>query len=213
MLLQQHDNSEYIGWELRFPCAQPCIMEELQTISSQMETDLECWKQEVEYQWSQFYELNYFTSQQLLLLREELGRLNNSDAETVKPEAIALLQSISREVCHQAVRSHVLNRTTMLVRECVPVDINHPVVKNLLKLDYSLEQCLQAAEQYPNDVYAAHFFLQQSEEQGVLFREALEDEPVMDWTSEDAPSHSRLHDRSVDSGDLEKQSSQGSIVR
>ena len=372
-------------------------MEELQAIATRMETDLDDWKKEIENKRDQFYELNYFTTQQLLLLREELGRLKDPEVEAVKPEAIALLQSISRVASPQAVRVHVLNVTTMLKeqqrvaalcseqvpipraekivddinivqestasvmdtsslqdslrstrksvpplpqcteaelsknqhailvnveesfgysknlillafercdnpedendvvewcmdnhekyqyeedkepeeeeeeeeeekeeeegeemdllednailspvreaktkeglearmelpaatfvdkklsqlkwveRERFPVDRHHPVVQQLLELDYPLEECLHAAELYPDNAHAAYSFLQQSEKQGELFRESLEDAALMDWTPEDARLYSRPHVRSTfDSGGFGKWSSHKSAVR
>ena len=350
--LQQHGSSEYIGWELRFSCALPCIVEKLQMITSEMEADLEIWKQGTEQQRDQFYELNYFTSQQLLLLREKLGRLKNDTLREVNPEAMTLLQSISREVYPQVVREQVVTVTTMLeehkrvargpppdqveeeqrmehvveetssllkdilktersknaarlsqlgdaklsdekqsilvnlkenfgyskelillafehcdnpedeneiaewctdnqdlyqseeagggeaeeeegeeeeyivvethddrkvkqteeekdhqekmelpaaklvkemkpglpklvVKERTVVDIDHPVVQELLSLDYPLEQCLDAAEQYPNDPDAAFTFLQQSGQQGELFKESLKDDVLVVGNADD----------------------------
>lgn len=107
MALQQHGNSEFIGWELQFSCAIPDIVKELKDIGSKMEKDLKDWKQEIQKQRDHFYELNYFTTQQLLILREELGRLKNGSLVQIKPEAITLLQSISREVSQQVVRKQV----------------------------------------------------------------------------------------------------------
>ena len=369
--LQQHGSSEYIGWELHFSCALPCIVEKLQMIASKMEADLEIWKQGTEQQRDQFYELNYFTSQQLLLLREKLGRLKNDTLREVNPEAMTLLQSISREVYPQVVREQVVTVTTMLeehkrvargpppdqveeeqrmehvveetssllkdilktersknaarlsqlgdaklsdekqsilvnlkenfgyskelillafehcdnpedeneiaewctdnqdlyqseeaggggveeeegeeeeyvvvetdddkevkqtkedhqermelpaaefvnkmkaslpklvVKERIVVDISHPVVQELLSLDYPLGQCLDAAEQYPDDADAAFTFLQQIGEQGELFKESLKDDVLMVGNADDLSLHSSSSERSpLDEGGFDRQ--------
>ena len=107
MALQQHGSGYYIGWKMTFPCALPNVVEELQKVANKMEDDLEKWKQEIQEKRDEFYELNYYTTQQLLLLREELGRLKETGEDQVKPYAMALLQSISREVSADAMKRYV----------------------------------------------------------------------------------------------------------
>ena len=108
MALQQYGSGDYIGWEMTFPCALPNVVEELQKVASKMETDLDKWKKEIQEKRDEFYELNYYTTQQLLLLREELGKLKEPGEDQVKPRAMALLQSISREVSADAMKRYVL---------------------------------------------------------------------------------------------------------
>ena len=117
MALQQYGSGDYIGWEMSFPCALPNVVEELQKVASKMEDDLEKWKQEIQEKRDEFYELNYYTTQQLLLLREELGRLKEPGEDQVKPHAMALLQSISREVSADAMKRYVQEVTTILEQQ------------------------------------------------------------------------------------------------
>ena len=117
MALQQYGSGDYIGWEMKFPCALPNVVEELQKVASKMEDDLEKWKQEIQEKRDEFYELNYYTTQQLLLLREELGRLKEPGEDQVKPHAMALLQSISREVSADAMKRYVQEVTTILEQQ------------------------------------------------------------------------------------------------
>lgn len=49
------------------------------------------------------------------------------------------------------------------------VDMNHPVVKELLQLNYSLEECFEAARWFPNDSHAALLYLMQHKEQRDMF--------------------------------------------
>lgn len=99
VLLQQRGNTVYIGLQLKFPCALPNIVQVLQECADKMETHLKQWETTVYGIRDQFYELNYFTTQQLLLLQAELGSIvHNPDTECVRPEVITLLQSISRRI-------------------------------------------------------------------------------------------------------------------
>ena len=107
MALQQHGSRDYIGWEMRFQCCLPNVVDRLQQVASNLENDLERWKCEIQEQRDQFYELNYYTTQQLLLLRKELGRLQEPGKTLVKPEAMALLQSISRDVPGDVMKGYV----------------------------------------------------------------------------------------------------------
>jgi hypothetical protein len=64
-----------------------------------MEEELSKWEDDVKGQRDSFYELNYYTTVQLLTLRRELGKLKDSSkSASISPEVLALLQSISSEV-------------------------------------------------------------------------------------------------------------------
>ena len=114
--LQQHGSGDYVGWEMWFPCNLPNVVDRLQQVASKLEADLEQWKHEIQKQREQFYELNYYTTKQLLLLRQELGRLQEPGENVVKPEAMALLQSISRKITDNEVKTCVLS-VRMTTRE------------------------------------------------------------------------------------------------
>ena len=112
MALQQHGSGDYIGWEMNCPCNLPNVVDKLQQVASNLENDLEKWKCEIGEQRDQFYELNYYTTQQLLLLRKELSRLQEPAGENaVNPEAMALLLSISRDVSGDVMKEYVLGVT------------------------------------------------------------------------------------------------------
>lgn len=69
-----------------------------------MEDELEEWKRAVEESRDQFYQLNYYTTLQLLMLREELGKLRNGHHEcSIDPGPMTLLMSISLNVTPPAV--------------------------------------------------------------------------------------------------------------
>ena len=85
------------------------IVNSLQVRASVMEKDLDDWKRELSLHRNQFYELNYFTTPQLLSLREELGQFKGSNisAKPVKQEVMTLLQCISRQLSSDSVKDEV----------------------------------------------------------------------------------------------------------
>ena len=111
LLLQQFGNNKYIGWTKQFNCDSAEALRRLQVQASEMENDLEDWKKELSDQREKVYELNYFTTPQLLLLREELGgfRSNPEATKPIKHEAMSLLHSLSREITSQVVKEYVQN--------------------------------------------------------------------------------------------------------
>ena len=85
------------------------IVNLLQIRASAMEKDLEGWKHELSLHRNQFYELNYFTTPQLLSLREELSQFKGIkiSSKPVKQEVMTLLQCISRQLSSDSVKNEV----------------------------------------------------------------------------------------------------------
>ena len=81
---------------------------ELNASAKEMENALEEWENEVKKSRCHYYELNYYTTLQLLRLRRELGQMRHNTDKQLDPEILALLHSISLEVNSDNV-SHVLN--------------------------------------------------------------------------------------------------------
>ena len=71
------------------------LVEDLQEHAKVMEDKLKTWNEEVSKARKQFYELNYFTTRQLLVLRNELGVLKKSSQSHQWEQVMALLMSIS----------------------------------------------------------------------------------------------------------------------
>ena len=92
---------KYSGWVLKFHCTVDMV-DKLQQLAKDMEEELQTWEDEVRQARKEYYELNYYTTLQLLTLRQELGRLKISEqprAHTqIKPQVLALLESISTEI-------------------------------------------------------------------------------------------------------------------
>lgn len=108
--LQQHGNSEYVGWVLTFDCYANNILECLEYQAKEMEDDLVTWERNVLAYRNDFYELNYYTTQQLLLLREELGWFKMSRAASPSAKTsimMSLLQSISGDVTVECIANEL----------------------------------------------------------------------------------------------------------
>ena len=107
--LQKFGNVKYTGWILQVPCSadskfQNEVVCQLQAQARKMETELSDWKEKVKQTRDRFYELNYYTTFQLLTLRRELGALKNSqETSVIFPNVLALLQSISLDITSEVV--------------------------------------------------------------------------------------------------------------
>ena len=95
------------------------IVNSLQVQASTMEKDLDDWKCELSLHRDRFYELNYFTTPQLLSLREELGQFKGSEilAKPVKQEVMTLLQCISRHLSSDSVKNEVQTVNGLLAEQ------------------------------------------------------------------------------------------------
>ena len=122
--LQKAGNVAYSGWKVSFDCATYTVVgfgekqevqlqeesadervKQLQEYAKQMEDDLKVWENEVKESRSHHYELNYYTTLQLLRLRKELGLVQQNPTRPVDPQILALLESISPEVTSGSVQS------------------------------------------------------------------------------------------------------------
>ena len=93
VLLQQAGNIKYIGFEMKFSCA--CVeATDLEDYIDMMERDLNTWLHQVERSRKKYYHLNYFTAEQLVLLRKELGSVRTNPKLSVNPQLHCLLQSV-----------------------------------------------------------------------------------------------------------------------
>ena len=104
--LQQVGNVTYTGWIFQVPCSRiEEIVTALQQKANAMEKEFSQWKRLVTDAREEFYELNYFTTAQLLALRKELSM--ERQASDVAPNVLFLLQSISSQVTSRGVRDVV----------------------------------------------------------------------------------------------------------
>ena len=85
---------------LQVPCtANKEIVNKLQQLAKEMESKLDNWKGCIALARKEYYELNYYTTIQLLTLRQTLGVFKEGGKDVVVPaEVLALLQSIHPKV-------------------------------------------------------------------------------------------------------------------
>ena len=102
--LQQVGNVKYSGWVLQVPCStDKAIVNLLQQQAKDMEIELHEWRDQVKRTRLKFYELNYYTTLQLLMLRKQFGAVKNLEKPDITPNSLALLQSISSQVTSEMV--------------------------------------------------------------------------------------------------------------
>ena len=125
--LQQAGNVEHSGSILTFPCAQYSgdekspvfnekvgkqLVELLQEHAKQMEEALKDWQVEIQFARTLYYQLNYYTTLQLLTLRREFGRYKAFYSYFVPPNVLALLHSVSPQITNYTIRDAVVRATT-----------------------------------------------------------------------------------------------------
>ena len=85
---------KYRTFEGRFCLNSDGIIDQLQKMAKQMETDLDEWRTNVEHLRTKYYHMNYFTARQLSLICHELSNLHTVTHHSVKPWFINLIQSV-----------------------------------------------------------------------------------------------------------------------
>ena len=104
-------NINYISWSFTFFCCSPRAVKELSLLSDKMAKELFDWNTTVEQARDEYYELNYFTTQQLLSLRQELGKMQDPSSSAALPETsnvMMMLYSISPIVTPRKVQDTML---------------------------------------------------------------------------------------------------------
>jgi hypothetical protein len=125
--LQQAGNVQYIGWRMEFYC-QTLLVEHLQLQAKKMEDELEMWDKEVILARNNFYELNYYTAHQLLVLRSELGRLKI--VRQSSKQVMSLLGSISSAITLTTV-TNIVQQVVNTPLEDLETDICSPFEEEL----------------------------------------------------------------------------------
>ena len=85
---------KYRKFETKYSLHSDGIINRLQEMAKQMETDLDEWRTDVESLRSKYYHMNYFTTRQLSLICQELSTLHTVTHRSVKPWFINLMQSV-----------------------------------------------------------------------------------------------------------------------
>ena len=130
MVLQQVGNVKYIGWYITVLCS-PELIPELRKLHSLMQRELEEWRRAVRHSREYHYELNYFTTPQLLTLRQALGHSATSSSHSINSQVLALLHSISPHISIQSVNDAVKREVESgeTVQEYNPVQKSHDFVQ------------------------------------------------------------------------------------
>ena len=148
--LQKAGNVTYSGWKVSFDCATYIVaysgeleeeevfmiqkesaeqrVKELEIYAKKMEKDLYLWRKEVKKSRSRHYELNYYTTLQLLRLRKELGLVHQNPTKVVDPQILALLESISPKVTSIKVQNIIssLKKELLDLRLLTPNEVLEP---------------------------------------------------------------------------------------
>ena len=98
-----------------------------------MEHELEEWNKTVSCARSYFYELNYYTTRQLLILRSELGKIKSSGLDCRLPymgQVMTLLESLSSEITPPA-----LERVVNIVSNDIEERENSPQTEEMPTLN------------------------------------------------------------------------------
>ena len=99
---------------------------DLQEYTRKLDEKLGNWKKSVDTAREKYYELNYFTTLQLLELRRELGHMAQHTGATpvLKPSVLMLLKSVSPHVSSKVVSESLL--ATQHEQEATPMDDEVP---------------------------------------------------------------------------------------
>ena len=105
----------------------PDKVEALATQARLMEHELENWVSKVKLTRKQYYELNYFTTPQLIILRRELGKLKSAHANisTVNPMVLSLLQSVSPDISKEIIIRIVKEVPSLPLHDSLPSSFSH----------------------------------------------------------------------------------------
>ena len=95
--LQHAGHTKYISWSLTFTCSTISI-ETLTNQATSMEAELNSTLGLINEQRHKFHALNYFTTQQLLQIRCELGILKQNKSAEVTPQLFSLITSFSLQI-------------------------------------------------------------------------------------------------------------------
>ena len=112
VLLQQAGYIDYTHFKLECGCSE-YSREELEKIIEMLKTALFTWDKKLSKQRKSYPELNYYTSQQLLDLQKEFGKLNN-DPDLIPSEKLKLL---------------LLSVTPLPTSEKIRISISHAMAK------------------------------------------------------------------------------------
>ena len=103
LALRNAGHARYITWSYTFHCEFD-VYSALDNQAIKMENKLKEWKEEIAKSRNTFHVLNLFTTQQLRVIRQQLGQLNCERIPFLPPTVISMLMSLSPEICEKDVK-------------------------------------------------------------------------------------------------------------
>ena len=97
LALRNAGHARYITWSYSFYCEFD-IGSALENQAMKMENELKQWKDEIAKSRNTFHVLNLFTTQQLRVIRQQLGQLKCERISTLPPEVISMFMSLSPKI-------------------------------------------------------------------------------------------------------------------
>ena len=103
LALQNAGHARYITWTYSFHCEFD-VYTALDNQAMKMENELKQWNDEIAKSRNGFHVLNLFTTQQLRVIRQQLGQLSNDRISALPPAVISMLMSISPSICQKDIK-------------------------------------------------------------------------------------------------------------
>ena len=103
LALRNAGHARYITWSYSFHCEFD-VYSALDNQAIKMENELKAWKDEIAKSRNTFHVLNLFTTQQLRVIRQQLGQLNCERISCLPPTVISMLMSLSPKICEKDIR-------------------------------------------------------------------------------------------------------------
>ena len=166
-------------------CCQTLLVEDLQKQAKGMEEELERWNKELTLARKKFYELNYYTTRQLLVLRSELGRLKTGLQQSSCGQVMALLESISSAINPRALAKVVQEVANRSVEDTEDVSLVPTIAPTQSQ---EVESLLVSMP--PTPTVASQFA---SEAEPIDVAEALPSLPAVGLTEEDLNDKQKAH--------------------
>ena len=129
LALRNAGHAGYITWSYSFHCEFD-VYDVLDNQAIKMEKELKRWSDKIGKSRNNFPVLNLFTTQQLRVVRQQLGQLNCERISSLPPAVISMLMSLSSKICEKDIKEclHSVKSKSPLVGE-------HSVEKKLEKSD------------------------------------------------------------------------------
>ena len=114
LALQNAGHAQYITWSYSLHCEFD-VYSALENQAMKMENELKQWNKEIAKSRDTFHVLNLFTTQQLRVIRQQLGQLNCERISALPPEVISMLMSLSPQIQEKAIKECLVKSKSSLV--------------------------------------------------------------------------------------------------